>query len=56
MTNLLAVWSIVLVIDLVVSFSYTLWPRRGRTSHPASFQRGRRRPAAVQLDEQHSFN
>jgi hypothetical protein len=40
MLQLLGVWTLVLAIDFVVSFSYTLWPRGGR-------DRDRHWPAAV---------
>jgi hypothetical protein len=35
-------WSVILVVDLVWSFSYTLWPRSGSTSDVRpTLQRGR---------------
>ncbi|MGD9570606.1 MAG: hypothetical protein AB7V62_01820 [Thermoleophilia bacterium] len=36
MWQLLGVWTVVLVIDFVVSFTYTLWPRGGRSAAPTS--------------------
>jgi hypothetical protein len=36
MWQLLGVWTVVLAIDFVVSFSYTLWPRGGRATRPAT--------------------
>jgi hypothetical protein len=40
LVHLLGVWTVVLAIDFVVSFSYTLWPRGGRDAHgrPATRQ------------------
>lgn len=31
LTNVAVVWTVVLAVDFLISFSYTLWPRRART-------------------------